>query len=128
MNMRSKAIRESARGQECVLCGAQDGTVVWAHLNGIFAGKGFGIKAHDGLGAHLCYRCHTHYDGQAGGLGRDERRQMGFEACVKTLARLFDAGWSLIPPGSAKGISGVDADEIAANLDSVVELLKRRRH
>lgn len=64
MNWRSKKLTQSAKHESCVSCGADDGTVVWAHSNEQFHGKGMGIKAHDLFGAYLCHRCHGIYDGQ----------------------------------------------------------------
>lgn len=63
--IRSKKIREAARGQSCVRCGAEDGTVVLAHYTGIRQhayGKGMRIKGHDFLGAELCLSCHERFD------------------------------------------------------------------
>lgn len=62
MNYRSKALRDSANGEACVSCGAQDGTVVWAHSNQQAHGKGLGIKASDLLGLYLCVACHRSCD------------------------------------------------------------------
>jgi hypothetical protein len=62
MNWRSKKLTQSAKHESCVSCGADDGTIVWAHSNEQKHGKGMGIKAHDLFGAFLCYRCHTAYD------------------------------------------------------------------
>jgi hypothetical protein len=61
-NYRNRKLTESARHEACVSCGANDGTVVWAHSNSQKHGKGIGIKAHDLFGAYLCYRCHADYD------------------------------------------------------------------
>jgi hypothetical protein len=62
MNWRSKKLTQSAKHESCVACGADDGTIVWAHSNEQAHGKGMGIKAHDLFGAYLCNRCHTQYD------------------------------------------------------------------
>jgi hypothetical protein len=62
VNWRSKKLRESARHESCVSCGANDGSVVWAHSNFNRHGKGMGIKAHDLFGAYLCHRCHSMFD------------------------------------------------------------------
>lgn len=59
---RNKKLRESAKHESCVSCGADDGTIVWAHSNEQLHGKGMGIKAHDLFGAYLCYACHIKYD------------------------------------------------------------------
>jgi hypothetical protein len=62
---RNKKLRDSAKHESCVSCGANDGTIVWAHSNSSRHGKGAGLKAHDLFGAYLCYRCHTNYDGHS---------------------------------------------------------------
>lgn len=62
MNWRSKKLTQSAKHESCVACGANDGTIVWAHSNSQKHGKGMGIKAHDLFGAYLCHRCHKLYD------------------------------------------------------------------
>jgi len=62
MNWRSKKLTQSAKHESCVSCGADDGTVVWAHSNHQKHGKGMGIKAHDLFGAYLCHGCHHYYD------------------------------------------------------------------
>lgn len=65
---RNKKLRESAKHESCVSCGADDGTIIWAHSNEGKHGKGMGIKAHDLFGAYLCHKCHAMYDGQKFGL------------------------------------------------------------
>lgn len=63
--VRSARLRKSAKGQPCVRCGADDGTVVLAHYTGLRQhqyGKGRGIKCSDHMGAHLCHSCHLHFD------------------------------------------------------------------
>lgn len=67
MNWRSKKLTQSAKHESCVSCGADDGTIVWAHSNQQTHGKGMGIKAHDLFGAYLCQRCHDAYDGRSDG-------------------------------------------------------------
>ena len=62
-------ITESARGQSCQVrlpgvCNHDPSTVVWAHANGMAAGKGKGLKSPDPLGAYACYNCHMVIDGQ----------------------------------------------------------------
>lgn len=64
MNWRSKKLTQSAKNESCVSCGADDGTIVWAHSNEQRHGKGMGIKAHDLFGAYLCHQCHFNYDNQ----------------------------------------------------------------
>jgi hypothetical protein len=62
-NYRNKKLTQSAKHEACVSCGANDGTIVWAHSNSQRHGKGMGIKAHDLFGAYLCHKCHAIYDG-----------------------------------------------------------------
>ena len=62
MNYRNKRLTDSAKHEACVACGADDGTVVWAHSNSQKHGKGMGIKAHDIYGAYLCHKCHAMFD------------------------------------------------------------------
>ena len=85
---RSHALTQSARDERCVSCGAQDGTVVWAHSNEGEHGKGARIKAHDLLGNYLCFRCHTEYD--SGNATRAEKRAF-FRACYpRTMVRVAE--------------------------------------
>lgn len=63
MNYRNKKLTQSAKNERCVSCGADDGTIVWAHSNSQKHGKGMAIKAHDLFGAYLCHKCHSSYDG-----------------------------------------------------------------
>lgn len=81
-NYRNKKLTQSAKNESCVSCGADDGTIVWAHSNSQRHGKGMGMKAHDLFGAYLCHRCHTEYDSGSnmddifylgGGLFRDKQ-------------------------------------------------------
>ena len=62
MNYRNKKLTQSAKHEACVSCGADDGTIVWAHSNMQRHGKGMGIKAHDLFGAYLCHKCHADFD------------------------------------------------------------------
>jgi len=65
MNYRNRKLTQSAKHESCVSCGADDGTIVWAHSNTQRHGKGMGIKAHDLFGAYLCHKCHSAYDSLA---------------------------------------------------------------
>lgn len=61
----SKKMREGAKGQPCINCGVNDGTVVAAHYTGMrghWFGKGTGTKVSDLCVADLCSRCHTAFD------------------------------------------------------------------
>lgn len=85
---RSRKLLDQAEDQACVMCGSQDGTVVAAHSNLIEHGKGRGFKAHDGMTAWLCYRCHTKYD--QGGMERSEARDFILTAICRTAMKLWD--------------------------------------
>lgn len=87
--MRNKKLLSLARDQACVMCGCQDGTVVAAHSNLSEHGKGMGLKAHDGMTAWLCYRCHTELD-NGSSMTRDERRLFILEAICKTYMQMWD--------------------------------------
>lgn len=83
MLYRSKCLRDSARDEPCIRCGAV-GTTVWAHSNELAHGKGRGIKAHDLLGLYLCHTCHSEYDNAA----RDCARAIFRECYPRTMVRV----------------------------------------
>ena len=89
--VRSKKLREAYRLIPCQACGADDGTVVCAHANESWAGKGMGIKASDDRAASLCFRCHSRLD-QGSDMSRDERRAFWLAAHMKTIPALVAAG------------------------------------
>lgn len=63
--VRSKKLRNHARDQSCVRCGANDGTVVLCHYTGLRQhqyGKGRGLKPDDHMAAELCVACHREMD------------------------------------------------------------------
>lgn len=91
MNYRNRKLLDMAEGQCCVMCGAQDGTVVAAHSNLSEHGKGMGIKAHDCMVAWLCYRCHAEYD-QGRRMSREERRDFILTAICKTHQEMWIKG------------------------------------
>jgi hypothetical protein len=61
----SKAIRNSAKGQECTLrsplCTDNAETTVFCHIDDSATGKGKGIKGSDLWGMYCCGECHRHY-------------------------------------------------------------------
>lgn len=86
--LRSRKLLDAARGQSCVLCETNDGTIVPAHLPGSFYRMPAGsIKTHDWLVAHLCYDCHIKMDS----IWRKDA-QMRMMALCLTLERLFNDG------------------------------------
>jgi len=91
MTYRNQKLLETVREFECVLCGAEDGTVVAGHSNQLRDGKGKGIKAHDYRIAALCYRCHMAID-QGHRMNKQEKEAMWEEAHRKTIGFLFERG------------------------------------
>lgn len=72
------------------MCRCEDGTIVAAHSNLLEHGKGKGIKAHDGMSAWLCHRCHAEYD-QGKLMDREQRRDFILTAICRTYMRMWDA-------------------------------------
>ena len=71
LKIRSKKYLAAAKGNSCVRCGCEDGTIVAAHYTGMRShsyGKGTGTKCHDVLVADLCMTCHRYYDSPDLGL------------------------------------------------------------
>lgn len=89
MTFRSRKLLDLAEGQACVMCGSEDGTVVAAHSNLLEHGKGKGIKAHDGMHAWLCHRCHSQYD-QGMEMSKEERREYILTAICRTYMRMWE--------------------------------------
>lgn len=82
--IRSKKILAAAKGEACTVCGANNGTTVFCHLNESWAGKGMGQKADDIAGFFGCFDCHSRYDA-IGGTGVTELRAM-----YRTWRRLWE--------------------------------------
>lgn len=91
MNLRIPKLRDMARHETCVACGADDGTIVWAHSNLPEHGKGMSMKATDEMGMFLCFRCHAELD-QGNKMTRAERRDFILEMICKTHMRLWSEG------------------------------------
>lgn len=91
MNYRNSNLLQAVREAPCMICGAQDGTVVAAHSNQLRDGKGRGIKAHDYRIAAMCYRCHAEID-QGSKLDRQQKIEAWEDAHRKTIGWLFDNG------------------------------------
>lgn len=87
-------LRQLARDESCVRCGAQDGTVVLAHYTGmrrLSYGGGFGIKVSDAVGAYLCASCHRHMDTESRSKSRAvEHSEEFLHLCALTWIRLAD--------------------------------------
>lgn len=92
---RSARILMLAKGQPCVMCGADDGTVVSAHSNLHEHGKSMASKADDSMIAWLCYRCHAEYD-QGKSMSKDERRDFILTAICRTHMKMFKHGMLVI--------------------------------
>lgn len=91
MTYRNPKLLALARDQACVMCLNLDGTVVSAHSNLLEHEKGRGHKAHDGMTAWLCYRCHTRLD-QGADMTREQRRDFTLTAICRTYMQLWEQG------------------------------------
>jgi len=87
---RSKAITQAAKDEACTVCGRNDGTTVFCHLNESWAGKGMGQKADDCAGFFGCAKCHFRYD------VRERLEYVDYNiilrAYYRTIRRLLDRG------------------------------------
>ena len=98
-HIRCKAIRDAANGEDCTICGINDASTVFAHLDELWAGKGIGIKADDlGGGFFACYKCHQSYDGKLGSIPD----WMVMRAVYRTIRRLYELGIILIKNDKTK--------------------------
>lgn len=88
MTYRNRRLLDLAEGQRCVMCGADDNTIVAAHSNLSEHGKGMGIKAHDSMHAWLCHRCHAEYD-QGNKMSKAEKREFILTAICKTYQEMW---------------------------------------
>ncbi len=81
-------LRAAAKGERCIACLAEDGTVLLAHRN---EGKGMGIKTSDVLALDLCMRCHYEYD-QGRDMSREQRRAFFNENYPRQVLRWIKKG------------------------------------
>ncbi len=92
--LRSRAIRESARGKPCTVrspvCNGRSETTVWAHSNFSFHGKALGRKADDIFGCYACSSCHAWLD--EGHASHDEKAIVFFAAFSRSLSILITEG------------------------------------
>ena len=98
--IRSKAIRQAANGEACTVCGVNNGTTVFCHLNESWAGKGTGQKADDIAGMFLCAHHHDIYDRRKPALRADDHMFHGdvLRAMYRTIRRLLELGIIEIKP------------------------------
>lgn len=87
--IKSKKIRESARGECCSLrvspiCTDEEGAVVLCHLNSNF--RGVGMKSPDIFGVYGCYHCHQLLD--SGKVDKAEQ----LRALQETQMKLYEKG------------------------------------
>ncbi len=97
----SNRITKSAKGKECQIriphvCSHNPETVVWAHANGLAAGKGIGMKSPDALGSYACQKCHDLYDMRTPisgtGLTHDQVKLYFYEGHMRSLKILIKEG------------------------------------
>ena len=94
--IRSKAIRQAANGEACTVCGVNDGTTVFCHLNNSWAGKGLSQKADDLAGFFGCRDCHDVYDNRL--IGPRHPDHLILRAMYRTIRRLWELGIIEIKP------------------------------
>ena len=85
---RSKAITQAAKDEPCTVCGRNDGTTVFCHLNDGWAGKGMGQKSDDFAGFFGCHYCHKCYDSNVSHI----EDWLIMRAMYRTWRRLLDRG------------------------------------
>ena len=96
--IRSKRIREFAKGQHCTLrgptCNRNPETTVWAHSPFRAAGGGgMGFKVSDIFGAAICSACHDFLDQRTPYDGPCESRTVAYHrAQDRSLQMLIEAG------------------------------------
>jgi hypothetical protein len=111
--IRSDEVLRSSKGQSCSarfpgICCGDDATTVWAHLNGARFGKGAMIKAHDILGFHACFACHSYYDvghGTRPLLSSEQLLQCVLGAVCETYVRLVRAKIVTVPQDTERLVS-----------------------
>lgn len=93
-------ITESARGEECKVrlpdvCNFNSETTIWAHANGLSAGKGKGLKSPDALGTYACSACHDVIDGRVprpSGMTREDVLLAFCEGHQRSFIKLLEKG------------------------------------
>ena len=95
--MKSKKIRDSARGEECTMqvfgvCNHNTDTTVYAHLN--YEGGAMGAKSPDYSGCYACSDCHDFLDGR-NYYEHPEKKEIEWykgRALQRTVKRLLEKG------------------------------------
>lgn len=92
-------IRESARGEECLVripgCPGRPDMTIWSHYRGSAGGKGMGLKSKDHCGAYACTYCDAVYDGQRKpppGWSSADVKLAWLEGHIRSLVRLTEKG------------------------------------
>ncbi len=106
--IRSKAIRQSAKGQRCTLnlpgiCSYKSETVVLCHVHDETFGKS--RKADDISGFFGCHLCHSAYDLHRTGLSESDELRSVMRAMQRTLRRLVLLEIVSVPRDTPKPLS-----------------------
>lgn len=91
--IKSKKIRESARGEDCTLrlgmCSSNE-TVVLCHIG---RRRGMGLKCSDTFAIYACAACHDVIDGRVNsGFSKDELSTQKLRALEETQELLIEKG------------------------------------
>lgn len=99
--MKSNKLRQSARGQECLVriplhCNSNPETVILAHVG---SNSGMGMKSSDLEAAYCCSSCHDIIDfrGNTHNFTRLEIKLMAKEGAERTRKMWVDNGWLKAP-------------------------------
>lgn len=98
--MKTTAIRQSARGEECDVripgvCTFDSSHTIWSHYRGHAGGKGLSLKSLDECGANACTSCDAVYDGQAprpAGMSKADVDLMWLQGHMRSLMKLKRKG------------------------------------
>jgi hypothetical protein len=98
--MKTTAIRQSARNEECDVripgvCTFDTCTTIWSHYRGHAGGKGFALKSIDEAGAYCCTSCDAVYDGQRSrpsGMTKEAVDLMWLQGHIRSLRKLKAKG------------------------------------
>lgn len=99
-NRKRQAIRDSAKGEECLVripgvCRGGTEHTIWSHAPLGAAGKGRGVKSLDLAGAYCCTACDSCADGQSkrpNGMTRTDVLLAWHEGHMRSLVRLAQKG------------------------------------